>query len=299
MLKRMFKDKRAVLVVSLLALFSLVALAGAMRNFAFRPARHLSREETQVIRLPVGDILENIESIPLEKQIAFIAMVVLFVVLSFALLSPEMRKRLLRQLLNLAAGIFILYYFLKEKPGLLEEMLGDPVATGKAGPINQPEFAPPPVFQPPQISGWISFLVAFGVVLLAALLFWRINRWWSVHMRTAESSHPLDEIAKAARRSLHTLSAGDGSVHERIIQCYADMSRVVSERQGLRREYAMTPSEFAERLKNAGLPREPVSRLTRLFEAARYGARTSTQDDIDEAVDCLTSILKYCGEAVS
>ncbi len=299
MLKKMFKDKRAIFAVSLLALFSLVALAGAMGNFAFRPARYLSHEETQVIRLPVVDIFESIESIPLEKQIAFIVMIVLFMVLSFALLSPEMRKRLLRQLLNLAAAVFVLYYFIKEKPGVLEEILGDPVATGKSGPINQPEFAPPPVFQPPQISGWISFLVALGVVLLAALLFWRINRWWSVHMRMAESSRPLDEIAKAARRSLHNLSAGGGSVHDRIIQCYADMSRVVSERQGLRREYAMTPSEFSERLKSAGLPREPVSRLTRLFEAARYGARTSTQGDIDEAVDCLTSILKYCGEAVS
>jgi hypothetical protein len=77
------------------------------------------------------------------------------------------------------------------------------------------------------------------------------------------------------------------------------MSRVVGERQGLRREYAMTPAEFAVRLENAGLPREPVRRLTRLFESARYGARTSTQDDIDEAVDCLTSILKYCGEAMA
>ncbi|CAG1002416.1 hypothetical protein ANAEL_03068 [Anaerolineales bacterium] len=298
MFKKMFKDKRAILAVSVLALFSLVALAGAMRNFVFRPTRSLGREEAQVIRLPIADIFESIESIPLQKQIAFIVMIVLFMVLGFALLSPEMRRRLLRQLLNLAAAIFVLYYFIKEKPGLLEEMLGDPVATGKAGPINQPEFAPPPVFQPPQISGWISFLVAFGIVILVALLFWRVNRWWSVHMRTAESSQPLDEIARAARRSLHTLSTGSGSVHDRIIQCYDDMSRVVSERQGLRREYAMTPSEFAERLKSAGLPREPVGRLTRLFEAARYGGRTSTQGDIDEAMDCLTSILKYCGETL-
>jgi hypothetical protein len=76
------------------------------------------------------------------------------------------------------------------------------------------------------------------------------------------------------------------------------MTRVVDARRGLFREYAMTPAEFALRLENAGLPREPVSRLTRLFEAVRYGARTSSQSDIDEAVACLTSILKYCGEAI-
>jgi hypothetical protein len=51
-------------------------------------------------------------------------------------------------------------------------------------------------------------------------------------------------------------------------------------------------------LEKAGLPREPVNRLTRLFESVRYGARTSAQSDVDEAIACLTSILKYCGEAV-
>jgi hypothetical protein len=299
MLNKVFKDKRAILAVSLLALFAFVALAGAIGSFTFRPARPLSREEAQGIRLPIVGILKSVESVPLQKQVALIAMVILFVALGMALLSPEMRRKLLRQMLNLAAGIFLLYYFLEEKSGLLDEILSDPVATGPSGTATPPEAIPPPVFEPPQISGWVSFLVTFGVILLFVLLFWRVNRWWTLHMRTADSTHPLDGIAKAARLSLRTLSSGDGSVHDRIIQCYADMSRVVSERQGLSREYAMTPAEFAVRLEKAGLPREPVRRLTRLFEAVRYGARTSTETDIDEAMDCLTSILKYCSEVVA
>jgi hypothetical protein len=68
-------------------------------------------------------------------------------------------------------------------------------------------------------------------------------------------------------------------------------------RRGLYREYAMTPAEFAVRLQSAGLPPEPVNRLTRLFESVRYGARISAQRDVDEAIACLTSILKYCGES--
>jgi hypothetical protein len=185
MLKNVFKDKRTVLAVSLLALFALVGLAGAIGNFTFRPARPLSREEAQGIRLPAVGILESIESIPLQRQIALIAMVVLFVALGMALLSPEMRRKLLRQILNLAAGIFLLYYFFEEKPGLLEKILSDdPVATGKSGPITPPDVIPPPVFEPPHVSGWVSFLVAFGIVLLLVLLFWRANRWWTLHMRT-------------------------------------------------------------------------------------------------------------------
>ena len=76
------------------------------------------------------------------------------------------------------------------------------------------------------------------------------------------------------------------------------MSRVVDVRRGLSRGHAMTASEFAARLEKAGLPREPVYRLTHLFESVRYGARTSAQGDVDEAIACLTSILKYCGKAI-
>jgi len=170
-------------------------------------------------------------------------------------------------------------------------------ATGE-GESLQTDSSPPPIFEPPQVSDWASYLITFGIILLAAFLFWRINHWWQLLKPMAKSPSPLDEIAEAARTSLRGLSSRHGSPQDRIIQCYADMTRVVDARRGLFREYAMTPAEFALRLENAGLPREPVSRLTRLFEAVRYGARTSTQDDIDEAVVCLTSILKYCGEVV-
>jgi len=297
MLKKVFKDKRAVLVASFLALFSLVLLASAIRDVTFRPARHLTGDESRVIRIPVGSLIENIGNIPLERQIAFFVMLFLLGVLFILLLTPEMRKRLLKQLLRFTLGALLFFYLLKLKPDLLEEFL--PVldaAVGQSAP-SQVDAVPPPVFEPPQISGWVSFLVTLGIVLLTTFLVWRINRWWQLLKPTTKSPGPLGEITKAARVSLRNLSS-EGPVRDKIIQCYADMSRVVDARRGLFREYAMTPAEFALRLEDAGLPREPVSRLTRLFEAVRYGARTSTQGDVDEAIACLTSILKYCGEAV-
>jgi len=209
-----------------------------------------------------------------------------------------MRKRLLRQIIRFVLGGLLLVYLLKLKPDLFEGLFPFfNMAAGQGDPSQPEAVAPPPVFEPPQVSGWISFLVTFAIILLAAFLFWRINRWWSLFKPTAKSPSPLDEIAEAARLSLRNLSS-NGSTHDKIIQCYADMTRVVDARRGLFREYAMTPAEFALRLENAGLPREPVIRLTRLFEAVRYGARTSTQGDVNEAIACLTSILKYCGEAV-
>lgn len=294
-MKKIFQEKRAVLIVSILALFSLVALASAIGNLTFHPARHLTREEAKVVSIPVSSIIESMAEVPPEKQIAFLVMLFLFIVLILALLPPELRKKLLKQLLRLALGSLLLIYLLKLKPDLFKNLFPFfNMAAGK-GDSAQAGSAPPPVFEPPQVSGWISYLVTFGILLLAAFLFWRINRWWQLYKQTPPPPRPLDEIADVARTSLRNLSVA-GPIQDKIIQCYADMSRVVDARRGLFREYAMTPAEFALRLENAGLPREPVNRLTRLFEAVRYGGRTSAQIDVDEAIACLTSILKYCGE---
>ena len=53
----------------------------------------------------------------------------------------------------------------------------------------------------------------------------------------------------------------------------------------------MTPAEFAHHLINAGMPAEPIDRLTRLFEKARYSPRSSHTNEAEEAANCLTEIL--------
>jgi hypothetical protein len=299
MVRNLLKDKRAVLFLSFLALFSLIMLASVVRDVSFRPARHFSQAESEVVRIPIGQIvasIRNIADIPLEKQIAFLILLLLFVALFVSLLSPEMRKRLLRQFFRLIASVLLIYYLLKLKPDLLAGLFPD-LALGFEQPNPLDEGIPQPTFQPPQISGWLSFFITLGIVLLSAIFIWRISRWWVLRKETSHAPHPLDEIAEVARDSLRELSSGQGSAQDKIIQCYADMSRVVVARRGLHREYAMTASEFAARLEKAGLPREPVNRLTHLFESVRYGVRTSAQAEVDEAVACLTSILKYCGES--
>ncbi len=297
MFKKAFANKRVILALAIPALFSLVALAGAIESFTFRPARPLARGELDGAGLPFASALGDIASIPLGRQIAFWVMLLLFGALAFSLLSPEMRKALLKQLSRAALGFLALYYWLKMKPELFAELLADPApAVGaETEALSQTDAILPPVFEPPQVSGWLSFFVTLAFLLLAAVIFWRLNLWWRARQQAAEATYPLKEIARAVRASLLGLSA-DGSARDKIIQCYAEMSRAVDERRGLYRERAMTPAEFAMRLENAGMPREPVSRLTRLFESARYGAQTSDQGDVNEAIACLNSILKFCGE---
>jgi hypothetical protein len=297
MAKRLLKDKRVILLLSFLALISLVLLASAIGDVVFRPAQYFSREESEIVRIPVGQMIKSIAEIPLEKQVAILALIFLFGVLIAFLLSPEMRKRLLKQLFRLIISVFLILYLLKLKPEFIESLFPNLASgTGQSSSSRIEDIAPP-VFEPPHISGWLSFFITLGIVLVIAVFLWWINLWWRRRKEALDELHSLDELAGIARTSLRELSSGQGSAQDKIIQCYADMSRVVVARRGLSRDYAMTASEFAARLENAGLPHDPVSRLTHLFESVRYGARISAQAEVDEAIACLTSILKYCGEA--
>jgi hypothetical protein len=207
-----------------------------------------------------------------------------------------MRKRLILSFIRLAAFVIIFLFIIKQNPGLFEGLFD--FAQADANSDTDPSaIGLPPVFQPPQISSFISYLITFCILLVALLGFIGFYRWWSRRQAWLKSHRSLDEIADAARASLDDLASGH-DWDDVIIQCYARMSQVVDARRGMHRANAMTPTEFATWLVRAGLPREPVQRLTHLFELVRYGARRSGQIEIDEATNCLRSILKYCGEAV-
>lgn len=297
-MENFLKDKRVILFAALLALVSLVVLGSALKDVSFLPAQPFSQSDSETIQISVGAMVDRIVEVPVWKQVVFWILLFFFVLLVSSLLSPEMRKRLIMGFLRMALFVILILYIMKNNPGFLQGSfaLGLPGADSANPSLS--ENIPPPVFEPPQISGLLSFYITLGIVLLAAVVVWRVNRWWARQNELLALRRPLDEIARIARTSLQELSLGNVSSHDMIIQCYERMSRVVDAKRGLYRDSAMTPSEFAARLEKAGLPRGPVHRLTHLFESVRYGARTSEQRDVDEAISCLTSILKYCGEAV-
>jgi uncharacterized protein DUF4129 len=132
--------------------------------------------------------------------------------------------------------------------------------------------------------------------LIWLVVIWLLYQGWKRYV-SLNARKPMDEIAKIARSSLNELGSRRNS-SDVIINCYLRMSEVVSDKRHLYRTTAMTPHEFALHLEQAGLPGDAVTRLTRLFEAVRYGARKSGPQDINEAVHCLKTILHYCGEPV-
>jgi len=293
MLRRLFAQKWVILILSLLAVTMMILLATGLHDVQFEPGRSLQPEESESFETQIETVVQDIVEVPFWKQVLFWVLLVSLVVLVASMLSPEMRKWLFRTMIGTASTVFMLLYLAREGTlnlfNLAEGLGGDAAAASD----DLPPITP---FAPPDVPPWANYLISIGVVLALLFLGWRLSRWWKRLSRPRPGSGSLDDLADIARSSLDDLAAGN-DWDDVIVDCYARMSETVSRKRGLFRVQAMTPAEFARRLERAGLPGDPVRRLTRLFEAVRYGGRKSSQNEVNEAVSCLTAILHYCGEA--
>lgn len=295
-MRSLFQDKRWILLISVLALGALTVLAIGLRDVSFSDAQRFGREESQGTQLLPPDPPGPMRAISLQSQIIVWLVLLLLVGLIGVLLSPGLRKRLLRIFLRVAFTYWALYFFFTRYGDVLASFVGN-LNFGRNGQLGTgAENLPPPVFEPPQETAWISYLVAVLFILVAAFLSWRFVRGWREYTGRG-TNKSLDKIARIARSSLRDLSSGREST-DVIMNCYFRMSDVVADKRKLQRGAAMTPAEFAMRLEQAGLPGEAVKKLTRLFESVRYGGHRSGPTEVNEAVACLTTILHYCGETV-
>lgn len=292
-MRSLFENKRLVLLLAVLALGALTVLAISLNQVPFRQAQQFGQKEAEEIQLSATQVSQIWAEVPIWKQIVLWTLLVLMIVLIGFLLSPEMRKRMFIMLARVAFTAWVIYFLSRNYSHLF---LGFDFGGGRSEQLGPDSVAPIPVFEPPQISPTFSYLISFGFALLWLAVLWGLYRGWKKY-RLRHAEKPLDEIARIARSSLDELASGRNS-SDVIINCYLRMSDVVSSRRQLHRDIAMTPREFALRLERAGLPGDAVTRLTRLFEAVRYGDRKSAPKDITEAVHCLKTILNYCGEPV-
>ncbi|MGD8402250.1 MAG: DUF4129 domain-containing protein [Anaerolineales bacterium] len=271
----------------------MLLLATGLHDIQFEPGRSLQPDESESFETTVESTVQEIVDIPFWKQILFWVLLISMVVLVASMLSPEMRRWLFRTIIGTAGTVLMVYYLARE--GTLS-LLNFAAGMNDDAAAASEELPPIPPFSPPEIPPWVNYLISIGVVLVLLLLAWGLSRWLRRLSRPRPVSDSLDDLAAIARSSLDDLQAGQ-DWDDVIVGCYARMSDTVSRNRGLFRTKAMTPAEFARRLERAGLPGDAVRRLTRLFEAVRYGGRESSQKEINEAVSCLTAILHYCGEA--
>jgi len=293
-MRSLFENKRLVLAFAVLALGALTVLATSLSEVPFREGQRFVQQEVKQAPVPPSTGETALVYVPLWQQLLALSLLALMLLLIGLLLSPEMRKRMFLLLIRSVLMAVGVYYLLKNYgdrilPFSLQEA-AESLASQDAG-------VPMPVFQPPSVSPAFSYLISFAFALILLTVGWMVYRSWQSRYVVPGRSRSLDEIARIARSSLHDFSSGRNS-SDVIINCYLRMSDVVSSKRKLQREIAMTPHEFAIRLERAGLPGDAVNRLTRLFEAVRYGDRHSGPRDVNEAVSCLKTILHYCGEPV-
>jgi hypothetical protein len=296
-MRSFFGNKRLVLLLAVLSLGALTVLAISLNNIPFREAEHFASEQAEKAAAPPPPLPPVEFEVPLWKQLVVAGLFVVLVVLISLLLSPKWRKRLLWLLLRAAIWVAAIFFLWWRFGRTLLELLWGVNQLGKQNAALDPGATVPiPAFEPPQVSPVLSYLLSFLFALIFLLVVWLLYRGWERYLRL-NTKKSLEEIAFIARSSLDDLSAGRNS-SDVIINCYLRMSDVVAQKRRLRRAEAMTPHEFALHLEQAGLPGDAVARLTRLFEAVRYGDRKSGPRDVREAVSCLETILQYCGEPV-
>jgi Domain of unknown function (DUF4129) len=293
MIRKFFDHKLGGMLLAGLAVILLVLLAAGLQNVHFQPGRPLAQGASATIRLSFGQIIAAIADIPIWEHLVFWALVLILVVSATFLLSPELRKRIILFFLRFALFALAVIYLLKNSR--LSSILVQPGETAAPGASLTPGVeSSPAVFTPPHVSSSLLYLISLGVVILLALAAFVVGRWWFRKQRLRKGSPPLESLVEIARSSLVDISAGK-AWEDVIVKCYLRMNEVVETKHGVQRRPDLTPSEFAGRLEAAGLPGEAVRRLTRLFEAARYGAKLASRQEMVEAVSCLSMILRACG----
>jgi hypothetical protein len=293
-MRSLIENKRWIILVSVLALGALTMLAISLDDVPFREAQVFDRNDPRQLSAVPLSMINSIVSVPFWKQVSVWILLVFMMALIAVLLSPELRWRLIKTIIRVAVTYWALYiFFTRYRESLVQIGLnltgvGD-FSTSPSNGKTIPEFAPP------QTVSFVSYLVSFGIAVLLIILARKVYGFWT-ELNALVPESPLRKIAGIARSSLHDLSSGRES-SDVIMNCYYRMTDVVSERRRLKRGEAVTPNEFAYTLEQAGLPADPVRRLTRMFESVRYGGHTLGTPEINEAVACLTTILRHCGEA--
>jgi heme A synthase len=225
--------------------------------------------------------------------------IVLFVfplALILVLLDPKSRKRVLATALRVAILMAVLYYFLAAQS---QEMEFE--SEGAGGQLPEEEAPlPDPIeyedFDAETISPWVARALSLAIGLVVALVALWIGR--RVREAATEEKTPLDRLADQAEAAIFEIEQGE-DYQNTILRCYAEMTRIVHEQLALQRGTTVTAREFINYLLRARLPGGPVRKLTQLFEEARYGSGTHTQDDERAAVTSLQAIADACRRATT
>ena len=283
-MKSLFNGKAWIILLAFVALIGLVILASGLNGMKFDAPNMVKLDNFFRLRDP--SLPEDTDHNPWLRYLVIGMFIVLFFVM-LGPIRPQTSKGLLVQLVRFfvftAIAMVVLSRFAQNNPMFSEEGQAES-GSGELG-AQLPSLAPPVVT--PQWEFWITVLVVVVIGVIAIVIFNRyVDRWF-------QPKTNLEEIADIARLALDDLSKNKESRNV-IIRSYTRMNAAVNQYRGIAREAAMTPAEFASHLEKEGLPGEAIHGLTRVFEKVRYGGQNVSAEEVKEAKQCLTNILKAC-----
>ncbi len=190
-------------------------------------------------------------------------------------------KKILQWLSVILLLLILINVFAHVRPGAAYRYSGEapeatlpPAGNSAATPLGEP----PPIF---------IWLVIGALGLGTSILLFRILK---MHQ---EPISDTDQLSHEAELAIDAIKLGE-DLRGVIIRCYLQMTRVIQMERRLERNADMTVREFEDWLSSKGFPLEPVHRLTRLFERARYDQHPFVKDDEDTALDSLHQIILFC-----
>jgi len=267
-----------------IALTSIIILSAGINNLDFSPGKLIKFSFNTVGT--AGEEVTNTGASILTLYRMLLVFYLACIPIAILLISPKNRKQV--------AFYLVLFFFLfaffdrltvtitrfmNVAPQFLNETL--PSFQGQSSSYSTLDF----LHSPPR---WLTLTVSTGVAILivagAVVLIRHI---------TNRSSSPSGLIRNTMQDALLKLHEG-ADLKQIIVRCYYEMGQVLMKKRGISRNRDMTPREFESVLCNSGLPKEPLFQLTRLFEEIRYGNRASSELEKEDAIRCLTAIIKAC-----
>jgi len=282
-------NRRRFLLLGFLAvaLVGLVLLSMSLSGLPLRPGRPFYLGEPQpVTPTPESAAPEGLDFWQLMRIVLPLALWIGIPLFLASIIWAIIRKKkgyLITVLILLGWAALILYLELQimDAP---QQLWGAQYAQEEAPETETP--LPTDVFDPAATPEWLVYATSVGLALLLLGSAWSLWQIWRRRPR------PLELVAQEAATALEAIRAGT-AWQDAVIRCYAEMCQVMTKR-GMARRQEVTPREFAAQLEAAGLPGEYIQRLTRLFELVRYGGRQARPQDEEEAVACLSAVIRFC-----
>ncbi len=297
----MTRDKKLWLSFFLgIAVVAIIFLSAGLSEFEPLPGEpfpfwlFLGLESPEAGSSPPGTIFPVLQLWGMFLLFGIVILLVLWII-TF-IIRPKARKRMLTRIIGYFILLLVMYSMFDsfqrlkppdgtdklELPSILEmaEML-----SGEEGAPAAPTF----VIYPPRLLTIAVTLTLIALLLAGAWFLWQ--RW------PRSRASPVEQLVQEAQQAIKELRTGH-DLKDTVMRCYQDMSQLLSEQRGIKRQRAMTPREFEHHLVEIGLHDEHIRRLTRLFEGVRYGANTPGEREEREAMACLTAIVEAYGRSL-